>query len=174
MSASTDSIVSLRAIFTVPEGKLEEFKSGFAKFYENTSAGTAKTGSCLYYGFGINENTVICREAYKTAKDVLIHVGEVNQELTEAIAMVGNENFRLEVFGPEAELEKLKEPLAPFKNDLYVLDEGSMTFFKAIDQAEVEDNHVVIVPFFTVILNYLIVDVHTYNLKYLVQVWSIF
>ncbi len=87
MSASTDSIVSLRAIFSVPEGKLEEFKSGFAKFYQNTSAGTAKTGSCLYYGFGINENTVICREAYKTADDVLIHVGEVKQELTEGTSM---------------------------------------------------------------------------------------
>ena len=124
-----------------------------------------KTGSCLYYGFAINENTVICREAYKTAKDVLNHIGEVKQEITEAIAMVGNENFRLEVFGPEAELEKLKEHLAPFKKDLYVLDQGSMTFFKAIDQAEVEDNHVAIVPFFTVILHYLIVEMYTHNLK---------
>ena len=85
VKALPDSHVSLRAIFTVPEGKLEEFKAGFPKFYEHTRAGTGKTGACLYYGFCINDNTVICREGYKSAKDIMDHVGEVNEELTQGL-----------------------------------------------------------------------------------------
>ena len=66
--------------------------------------------------------------------------------------MIGPENFLLEVFGPERELEKLKEPFKNFTVQFFVLDHGSMTFFKAVDQVKSEDNHVTIVPYFTVIL----------------------
>ena len=68
--------------------------------------------------------------------------------------MIGPENCLSEVYGPEAELEKLKEPFKNFAIQYYVLDQGSRTFFKAVDQVEAEDKHVTIVPYFTVIISY--------------------
>ena len=62
------SHVTIAPYFTVPEGKLDEFKSGFADFYERTRNGTMKNGQCFYYGFAINGNVVHCREGYKDAE----------------------------------------------------------------------------------------------------------
>ena len=148
----TDLHVSFRTIFTVPEGKMGEFQAGFSDFYKKTSAGTAKTGRCLYYGFAVNENTVICREGYKNSKDILDHSTEVEQEFGQAMSMVGGmqSGLKLEVFGPEAELKKLKVILEPFNTKFYYLDQGSMAFFKEVDQVILEDSHVTIAPFFKV------------------------
>ena len=149
--ALPDSHISVRAFFPVPEGKLEEIKSYFAKCYEITRAGTGATGKCLYYGFAIYENTVLVREGYKCWDDLLAHISEINSELTQFISMVGSD-FHADIFGLEAELEKLKEPLKDFPNvRYYVLDQGSRTFFKLVDQVAEEDNHITIAPYFTVI-----------------------
>jgi hypothetical protein len=63
--------------FTVPDGKMDEFKKGYADFYKHTSEGTMHTGDCTYYGFTEEGNTVHCREGYKNADGVLKHLGEV-------------------------------------------------------------------------------------------------
>ena len=68
--------------------------------------------------------------------------------------LIGPENCLSEVYGPEKELEKLKEPFKNFAIQYYVLDQGSRTFFKAVDQVEAEDKHVTIVPYFTVMTLY--------------------
>merc|ERR1712093_373253 len=45
--------VTIVPYFTVPEGKMEEFKAGFLAFYEHTKAGTGASGDCLYYDFAV-------------------------------------------------------------------------------------------------------------------------
>ena len=45
---NSDSHVSLVVVFTVPEGKMEEFTKNFGEFYNNTREGTKE---CVYYGF---------------------------------------------------------------------------------------------------------------------------
>merc|ERR1712183_885438 len=94
--------------FTVPAGKMDEFKSGFADFYAGTKAGTKE---CLYYGFCCEGNQVFCREGYRSAKGVLAHLGDVKEELDRAVAIVGPSGLKLAVMGPEAEHEKLMEPM---------------------------------------------------------------
>merc|ERR1712093_867647 len=125
---SPDTHVTIVPYFTIPEGKMDEFKAGFPTFYEHTKAGTKTSGECEYYGFAIEGNTVFCREGYKSADGVLAHLGEVKEELDAAVAMVGEGGLNLAVMGPAAELEKLKEALGPLGTKFYALDEGSMTF----------------------------------------------
>merc|ERR1712216_634890 len=143
-----DTHVTIVPYFTVPEGKMEDFKKGFPAFYEHTKAGTMKSGECLYYGFAIEGNTVFCREGYRSADGVLAHLGEVKKELDEAVAMVGEGGLNLAVMGPSTELDKLREALGPLGTKFYALDGGSMNFCKA--GAEAADTHVTIVPYFTV------------------------
>merc|ERR1712224_983146 len=71
-----DTQVTIVPYFTVPEGKMDEFKAGFPAFYEHTKAGTGASGQCLYYGFAIDGNKVHCRESYANADGVLAHLGE--------------------------------------------------------------------------------------------------
>jgi len=121
-----DTHVSLCPYFTVPEGKMEEFKTGFANFYTGTRAGNRE---CLYYGFAIQGNTVFCREAYTSAAGVLAHLGDVKGPLDAAVALVGAGGLDLSVMGPKAELEKLKEAMGPLGTKFYELDSNSVWFY---------------------------------------------
>merc|ERR1719183_2502928 len=108
--AVADTHVTVVPYFTVPEGKLEEFKAGFPAFYEGTKNGTKE---CLYYGFCCEGNRVFCREGYKNAEGVLAHLADVKAPLDAAVALVGEGGLDLSVMGPAAELEKLKAALTP-------------------------------------------------------------
>merc|ERR1719230_2046390 len=57
--AGSDKHVTIVPYFTVPDGKMDEFKTGFLDFYNGVRTGTKK---CIYYGFGVSDNTVFCRE----------------------------------------------------------------------------------------------------------------
>jgi len=61
--------VTLHPTFTVPDGKMDDFKAGFGDFYKFTKKGTK---SCLYYGFAVSGNKVFCRESYKDAAACLL------------------------------------------------------------------------------------------------------
>ena len=90
------------------------------------------------------------REGYKSWEDLLAHIFEVNSELMQLCSIVGSE-FHADLFGPETELEKLKEPLKDFPNvSYYALDEGSKFFFKSVGQVVEDDAHIAIAPYFTV------------------------
>ena len=61
-----DTFIQLIPCFNIPDGKLEEFKAGMAKFYE-----LAKPEEKLvFYGFTVSEDgkKAICREAYVDAE----------------------------------------------------------------------------------------------------------
>ena len=117
-----DTHVTIVPYFTVPEGKMEEFKAGFPKFYEGTKKGTDES---IYYGFCAHENKVFCREGYKSAAGVLAHLSDVKEALDAAVAIVGPGGLDLSVMGPAAELEKLKEALGPLGAKFWELDSGS-------------------------------------------------
>jgi quinol monooxygenase YgiN len=100
------TFVSLHPYFKAHSGKLEAVKAGFPRFVEKT--GTEKKN--LFYGFTVNGDEILCREAYTDAEGVLAHLDNVGDLLAEMLTM--SDLTRLEVHGPAAELEKLKKPLA--------------------------------------------------------------
>jgi len=133
--SGSDTHVTIVPYFTVHEGKMEEFKAGFLKFYEGVKAGTAET---LYYNFAVHDaqsmelgagshgpgewdRKVMCREGYKSAAGALQHLADVKEPLDKALTLA---SVDLSVMGPEAELAKLREPLAPFSTKFWVTDAG--------------------------------------------------
>lgn len=73
----------------------------------------------LFYEFTINGDEVFCREAYTDAEGLLAHLDNVGPALAQALTIA--DLTRLEVHGPAAELEKLKQPLAHLKPDWFVV-----------------------------------------------------
>ena len=82
----------------------------------------AGRADCLYYGFSFDGDQVHCREGYADADGALAHLENVGALLEEALTI--SELTRLEIHGPEQELEKLREPLAGLKPQFFVLEYG--------------------------------------------------
>src|SRR5256885_2773521 len=100
------NFVSLHPYFKVHPGKLEAVKAGFPRFVEKT----ATEKDCLFYGFTVSGDEVLCREAYESAEGVLAHLENIGGLLAEVLTMA--DLPRVEVHRPAAELEKIKKPLA--------------------------------------------------------------
>jgi len=111
-----DTCCGLVPYFEVNPGKLEEFKALGPKFI----ALTRKEAGVLYYAFSFSGQAAHCREGYKDAAGLLAHLKNVDAVLKQALAI--SKITRLEVHGPAAELEKLKETLAGL-NPTYVTRE---------------------------------------------------
>ncbi len=113
-----DTCCTIAPYFTVQDGQLDNFKSLCARFIEQTQ----KESDCLYYGFTFAGNTIHCREGYVNADALLIHVQAVGSIIEEALKI--SDITRLEVHGPEAELAKLREPLAGLNPEYFTLECG--------------------------------------------------
>lgn len=98
--------VSIHPYFKVHPGKLDAAKALLPAFVEKTKSEPAR----LYYEFTISGDVVFCREAYTDAAGALAHLDNVGSLLGEMLKL--SDLIRLELHGPAAELEKLKEPLA--------------------------------------------------------------
>lgn len=98
--------VSLHPYFKVPPDKLAFLKAILPEFAAKTRD---ETGN-LFYEFTINGDEVFCREGYVNAEALLEHLDNVREMLAAALKMA--DLLRLEVHGPAAQLQKLKEPLA--------------------------------------------------------------
>src|SRR3954449_2787653 len=107
--------VSLHPYFNVPTDKMPYLKAILPEFAAKTRN---ETGN-LFYEFTINGDEVFCREGYVNAEALLAHLDNVSAMLAETLKMA--ELIRLEVHGPAAELEKLKEPLAHLNAAWFVL-----------------------------------------------------
>ena len=107
--------VSLHPYFKVPPDKLASLKAILPEFAEKTQD---EAGN-LFYEFTINGDEVFCREGYVSAEALLEHLDNVSAMLAQALTMA--ELIRLEVHGPAAELQKLKEPLAHLNPAWFVL-----------------------------------------------------
>ena len=106
--------VSLHPYFKVPSDKMPYLKAILPEFAAKTRN---ETGN-LFYEFTINGDEVFCREAYVNAEALLAHLDNVSAMLAQALTMA--ELVRIEVHGPAAELDKLKEPLAELKPAWFV------------------------------------------------------
>jgi hypothetical protein len=62
--------VQIITSFTVPEGKMDEFKASWPEWYDERKQTAMYSRKCLYYGFTVEGNTVHCREGYKNADGV--------------------------------------------------------------------------------------------------------
>ncbi len=98
--------VSFHPYFRVPSDKLAFLKVILPEFVARTRN---ETGN-LFYEFTINGDEVFCREAYVNAEALLEHLDNIGEMLAATLKMA--ELIRLEVHGPAAQLEQLKEPLA--------------------------------------------------------------
>jgi quinol monooxygenase YgiN len=113
-----DTTCTLVPYFEVAEGKLDEFKAMGPKFVELTR----KEAGCVHYAFSFSGQAAHCREGYDNAAAVLAHLDNVGAQLGEALKIATIS--RLEVHGPAAELDKLREPLAGLKPTYFTLAEG--------------------------------------------------
>ncbi len=113
-----DTSVSFHPYFKIHSGKVADFKALCHRFIEKTKTETG----CLYYSFTFDGDAVYCREGYLDAAALLTHVENVNAQIQEALTIA--DIVRLEAHGPEAELNKLREPLAALNPQYFVLYQG--------------------------------------------------
>ncbi len=116
--ATQDRCCTIHPYFKVKPGKLPAFKALCERFV----AKTQPEERCLYYGFSFDGDEVHCREGYRDAEGLLLHLESVGALLQEALQIA--DIARLEVHGPEAELAKLRGPLAALKPRLFALEYG--------------------------------------------------
>ena len=116
--ATQDTCCSLHPYFKVHEGQLDAFKTLCQQFVEMTG----QEEKCLYYGFSFDGDHAHCREGYADAAGVLAHLENVSRLLQEALTIA--DMTRLEVHGPEAELDKLRGPLGSFEPQFFALEYG--------------------------------------------------
>jgi len=102
----TTSPVSIHPYFRAHPGKLKTIKGLLPRFVEKT----ATEPKVLHYEFTINGDEIFCREAYQDAEGALAHITNVGELLAEMLTL--SDLIRIEFHGPDAELEKMKEPLA--------------------------------------------------------------
>jgi quinol monooxygenase YgiN len=98
--------VSLHPYFKVPPDKMPHLKAILPEF----AAKTRTESGNLFYEFSINGPEVFCREGYVDAEALLAHLANVGAMLAQALTMA--DLIRIEIHGPAAELQKLREPLA--------------------------------------------------------------
>jgi len=116
--ATQDTCCSIAAYYKIPSGNLPAFKKLSESFVEKTNS----EAKCLYYGFTFNGDQAHCREGYEDGDRLLTHLEHVNDLIQESLKL--GEITRLEIHGPEAELTKMRGPLADFKPQFFTLEYG--------------------------------------------------
>ena len=107
----------------VPYFKVEkENQAIFRDLSKKIVEKTRDEAGCLYYGYSFSGDQAHCREGYQDAAALLAHLENIGSLLQEALTY--SEIIRLEVHGPEDELEKLRAPLANLKPQFFTLEYG--------------------------------------------------
>ena len=110
------NFVSLHPYFRAHPGKLEAVKLAFAEFVERTA--TEKDN--LFYGFTVNGDEILCREAYGSAEGLLAHLENVAAPLSQMLKVA--DLIRVEGHGPAEELEKLRVPMSHLNPAWFTLE----------------------------------------------------
>ena len=116
--ADIDTCCTLAPYFKVHEGQLAAFKEGCDAFAEKTLT----ESGCMFYAFSFSGDEAHVREGYENAEAVLAHLDNVGALLEEALQI--SDLTRLEVHGPESEVDKLREPLAGLNPQFFILLTG--------------------------------------------------
>jgi quinol monooxygenase YgiN len=109
------NFVGLHPYFKAHRGKFEQVTILLKRLVEKT----ATEHGCLFYEFSVKGDEFSGREGYASADALLAHLGNVYGLLAKAMRIT--DLIRLEVHGPAAELEKLKEPLGYLKPAFFTL-----------------------------------------------------
>ncbi|MEM7697910.1 MAG: hypothetical protein AAF236_05840 [Verrucomicrobiota bacterium] len=110
--------VTIHPYFKPHEGKRDAFIASLPSFVEKTST----EENCLFYDFTISEELIFCREGYVGAAGALHHLENVGEMLEQALTI--SDLVRLEVHGPAAELDQMREPLAELPVEWYIRETG--------------------------------------------------
>jgi len=113
-----DKCVALYPYFKIHSGKMEAFKDLVKRFVEKSQT----EPGCLYYAFTFDGDVAHCREGYENAEALLKHVENVGALIQESLTIADVQ--RLELHGPQSELNKLREPLAAFNPQHFALELG--------------------------------------------------
>ncbi len=114
-----DTAVSIHPYFRIPNELLDETRAVCQKFVDQTK----EEPGCLYYAFTFADNLMHCREGYEDANALLTHLTRVGPMIEELLS-TGVTIERLEVHGPAAEIEKLREPMAGLAPRFFTLETG--------------------------------------------------
>lgn len=112
------NVVTIHPYFKVHPGQLASFKAGFGAFIDRVSK---ETGN-LFYEFTVNGDVVFCREGYVGAEGVRAHLSNIGDLLGEALKIATLE--RLEVHGPAAELDQLRDAFKDFETAWFAVEAG--------------------------------------------------
>lgn len=113
-----DACCTLVPYFQVNDGQLDAFKALGPQFV----AKTRTEPGCVHYAFSFNGSVAHCREGYDDAAALLAHLDNVGALLGEALKIA--QIVKLEVHGPAAELDKLRQPMAALSPQFFALEEG--------------------------------------------------
>merc|ERR1712072_1026641 len=116
----TDNVVTLSPYFKLKDA------AKFKELWQDNYKKFAHKEDCVHYAFCFSEDNTRahCREAYPNAEMVLQHLADVDVPFKAALNGPA-ELERLEVHGPAAELDKLREALGPLGCLFYVAEWGS-------------------------------------------------
>ena len=89
--------------------------ASFADFVSKTET----EDGMVFYNFAVKDDVVFCREGYKDGESVLAHLANVDEPLKNALSM--SDLTKLEVCGPPAELEKVRDALTPLGAEFWEL-----------------------------------------------------
>jgi len=116
--STQDTCCTIVPYFEIPEDQLDAFRALVEQFVAKTQS----EDGCLYYGFSFDGLEAHCREGYVNADALLHHLDNVGDILEQALQI--SELTGLEIHGPAAELEKLREPLADLPAQYFTLEYG--------------------------------------------------
>merc|ERR1712159_76448 len=134
-----DNTVTLAPYFTVHD--VDKFKAIWRADY----AQFAHKEDCVHYAFTFSDdNHAHCREAYINAAAVLQHLTDVDAPLKAVLDPAVAKLDKLEVHGPAAELDQLREALDPLGAAFYTCEWG----FRPAHEAMAEDTVVHLYPYF--------------------------
>jgi quinol monooxygenase YgiN len=113
-----DTCCTLVPYFEIQDGQLDAFKALARKLV----AKTRTEPGCMHYAYSFSGNLAHCREGYVDAAALLAHRENVADLLGQALKIA--KIVRFEVHAPQAEIDKLRGPMAARSPQFFVLDEG--------------------------------------------------
>lgn len=109
------NLVTVHPYFKVHPGMETEARAVMEKFIGKTRS----EKDCLFYEFTVLGDQVFCREGYAGAAATLHHLENVVAVVAEMLTL--SDLIRLEIHGPAAEIDPLREPLAHLSPAFFVL-----------------------------------------------------
>lgn len=113
-----DTCCTLVPYFEVQDGQLDAFKA----LAQELVAKTRTEPGCMHYAFSFSGNLAHCREGYVDAAALLAHSANVAELIGEVLKI--SKIVRFEVHAPEAEIDKLRGPMASRNPQFFALEEG--------------------------------------------------